>query len=199
MAKNHGRDITKPREGKTVYIGSDWKQLNYTNDSREEKSVTLRTGYEIIERSINKHGQFMLPAEIEVNTWWTNLDFSDRDIIKQYHAHGESEQYHSEIKTDMDLERLPSGKFETNALILELAIIAYNILRMIGQESVGRRGTRTKRPVRRRRLRTVISNLIMMASHVTEHARQIIIGLGRSNTWRWPFAEIYTSFADFRQ
>ena len=25
-----------------------------------------------------------------------------------------------EVKTDMDLERLPSGKFATNALILEL-------------------------------------------------------------------------------
>ena len=50
-----------------------------------------------------------------------------------YHAHGECEQFHSEIKTDMDLERLPSGKFATNALILELGMVAYNILRMIGQ------------------------------------------------------------------
>lgn len=199
MAKNNSKDIEEPREGKTVYIGSDWKQLSYTCGDGVKKTVTLRTGYEIIERVVNKHGQFMLPADIEVNTWWTNLGLSDRDVIKQYHAHGESEQYHSEIKTDMDLERLPSGKFDTNKLILELAILAYNILRMIGQESIGRKGPRLKRPVRRRRLRTVITNLIMMASHITEHARQIIIGLGRSNTWRWPFAEIYSSFADFRQ
>jgi len=34
---------------------------------------------------------------------------------------------------------------------------------------------------------------------VTEHARQFIIGLSRSNTWRWSFAEIYRSFADFWQ
>jgi len=26
----------------------------------------------------------------------------------------------------MDLERLPSGKFETNELVLELAILSYN-------------------------------------------------------------------------
>ena len=26
----------------------------------------------------------------------------------------EHEQFHSEIKTDLDLERLPSGKFDTN-------------------------------------------------------------------------------------
>ena len=40
----------------------------------------------------------------------------------------------------MDLERLPTGKFATNALILELGMIAYNILRMIGQGTIGGRG-----------------------------------------------------------
>ncbi len=45
----------------------------------------------------------------------------------------------------MDLERLPSGKFTTNALILELGMIAYNILRMIGQGTIGGRTPRQKR------------------------------------------------------
>ncbi|MDE7016868.1 MAG: IS1380 family transposase, partial [Lachnospiraceae bacterium] len=102
------------------------------------------------------------------------------------------------IKTDMDVGRLPSGKFETNELVLELTILAYNILRMIGQESIGRKGTGTKHKVRRRRLRTVIGNMVMMASHVTEHARQLLIGLGRSNIWRHAFAEVDTAFADFQ-
>ena len=115
---------------------------------------------------------------------------NDHEIINLYHAHGECEQFHSERKTDMDLKRLPSGKFDTNELVLEIAIIAYNILRMIGQESIGRRGTETKHKVRRRRLRTVIGNMIMMASHVTEHALQLIIGLGRSNAWRYAFQGI---------
>ena len=44
----------------------------------------------------------------------------------------------------MDLERLPSGKFATNALILELGMIAYNILRMIGQGTIGGRAPRQK-------------------------------------------------------
>jgi len=122
---------------------------------------------------------------------------TDVEVIQNSHAHGECEQFHSEIKTDMDVERLPSGKFETNELVLELTILAYNILRMIGQESIGRRGTKTKHKVRRRRLRTVIGNRIMMASHVTTHARQLIIGLGRSNVWRHAFSEVYIAFADF--
>ncbi len=48
----------------------------------------------------------------------------------------------------MDLERLPSGKFTTNALILELGMIAYNILRMIGQGTIGGRAPRQKRDVK---------------------------------------------------
>ena len=55
-------------------------------------------------------------------------------MIRLYHEHGESEQYHSEIKTD-DVERFPSGKFDTNELVLELTVLAYNILRVIGQKN----------------------------------------------------------------
>ena len=143
------------------------------------------------------YGQFLMPSDIEINTWWTNLGLSDTDIINLYHAHGECEQFHSEIKTDMDIERLPSGKFDTNELVLKLAILAYNILRMIGQESLGKKDSPMKHNVRRRRLRTVISNLVMMANHVTEHARRIMIGLGQSNVWRFAFSRIYTAFVDF--
>ena len=101
-----------------------------------QSTVCLRIGYEIIERTIDKHGQYLFPADIEVNTWWTNLGQSDDDVIRLYHEHGESEQYHSEIKTDMDVERFPSGKFDTNELVLELTVLAYNILRVIGQKSL---------------------------------------------------------------
>ncbi len=181
MAQEHSKDVETPRDGKTVYIGSDWKPVSYKSEDGEEKNITLRTGYEIINRTIDKYGQFLLEGDTEVNTWWTNLGMTDREVIGLYHAHGECEQFHSEIKTDMDVERLPSGKFETNELVLELTILAYNILRIIGQESIGKKGTGTKHKVRRKRLRTVIGNMVMMASHVPEHARQLLIGLSRSN------------------
>lgn len=192
MAKQYCQNVTKPREGKTVYVGSDWKTVT----SRQfQKQFTLRAGYEITERTIDRHGQFLLVPDVEVETWWTNLGETDQEVIALYHAHGECEQFHSEVKTDMDLERLPSGKFDTNALILELGMVAYNILRMIGQGTIGGRAPRQKREVKRRRLRTVIGNLIMMASHVTTHARQLIIGLGRSNVWRYIFADFCQRYA----
>jgi hypothetical protein len=186
MAKQYSQQVTSPREGKTVYIGSDWKTVHSKQFNQE---FTLRAGYEITERTIDKYGQILMMPDIEVETWWTNLGFSDHDIISLYHAHGECEQYHSEVKTDMDLERLPSGKFETNALILELGMIAYNILRMIGQGTIGGRVPRQKREVKRRRLRTVIGNMVMLACHITTHARQLILGLGRSNVWRHVFMD----------
>ena len=37
-----------------------------------------------------------------------------RQIIALYADHGTHEQFHSEFKTDLDLERPPSGKFDTN-------------------------------------------------------------------------------------
>ena len=188
------KDIRHPREGKVVYVGSTWKKVNYKTEAGEAKSIDMRIVYEITERTIDKHGQILMIPDIELNMFWTNLGWSDDDIIASYHAHGECEQYHSELKTDMDVERLPSGKFATNALVLELAMIAFNILRMIGQESL-RHKQPDKRKVRRRRLRTVISNLMFCASHVTRHARKVIIALGRSNTWREAFLGVWNRFA----
>jgi hypothetical protein len=43
-----------------------------------------------------------------------------------------AEQFHAEFKTDLDLQRLPSGKFETHALVCRLAALAMNILRLMG-------------------------------------------------------------------
>ena len=187
-------DITSPREGKTVYIGSTWRDISYVGSDGQKHPFTVRTVYEIIERTIDKHGQYLLPADVEVNMWDVNVDDTDRDVISLYHAHGESEQFHSEIKTDMDLERFPSGKFDTNELVLELAMLAYNILRMIGDESIGQNHP-MKHPIKRRRIGTVIKNLVMMACHITSHARRSKIGLGGSNVWRRTFKQVCLSFS----
>ena len=188
------KDIRHPRDGKVVYVGSTWKKVTYKTEAGESKSIDMRIVYEITERTIDKHGQVLMIPDIELNMFWTNLGWTDDEVIESYHAHGECEQYHSELKTDMDVERLPSGKFATNALVLELAMIAYNLLRMIGQESLKHKQPE-KRKVRRRRLRTVISNLVLCASHVTRHARRTVMALGRSNTWRQAFWGIWNQFA----
>lgn len=147
-------------QGKTIYVGSLWKAVNYTDVEGNSKTVTTRIVYKVIERTMDKNGQLLIMPDIECNTFWTNLDWNDDDIIKGYHAHSECEQYHSEIKTDMDVERLPSGKFETNELVLELTIPAYNILRMIGQSSLKSEcAPKSQHPAKRCRIQTVMNKM----------------------------------------
>ena len=163
-----------------------------------EKIIQLSEERLITPSGLSLVGQLLGKSRFikKCNTFWTNLDWNDDAVIKGYHAHGECEQYHSEIKTDMDVERLPSGKFETNELVLELTILAYNILRMIGQASLkNRRAPKSKHPVKRCRIRIVISNLIHIAGHVTTHGRRVILALGRSNIWREAFIDVYKRFA----
>lgn len=57
MAEQYCQNITTPRERKTVYIGSDWKPVS----SKEfKKEFTLRAGYEVTERNVDKYGQMPL-------------------------------------------------------------------------------------------------------------------------------------------
>ena len=122
------KNVKHPRDEKTVYIGSTWRNFETEKDGK----CAIRMVYEITERTTTADGQVMLFPETEINMYWTSLGVSDEEVIGLYHDHAVCEQYHSEIKTDMGIERLPSGKFETNSLILKLTMIAYNILRIIG-------------------------------------------------------------------
>lgn len=176
-------------------MGQTFRDVTYPLADKAEKTAGVRTIYEITERTIDKYGQTLLIPDIGLNTLWTNLPLSDESIISLYHAHGESEQYHSEIKSDMDVEKLPSGKFESNKLVLELTMIAYNILRIIGQESLKKRDDPGRKKIRRRRIRTVISNLMQFAGHLTEHAGRLVLAIGKSNRWRFTFKRLYDRFA----
>ena len=116
------KNIQTPRDGKTVYIGSTYRNIH------DEKigDFAIRGVYEITERTSDANGQLFLIPEAEINMYWTSLGVSDEEVIELYHNHAVCEQFHSEVKTDMNIEQLPSGKFETNALILKLGMIAYN-------------------------------------------------------------------------
>jgi hypothetical protein len=59
--------------------------------------------------------------------------------------------------------------------------IAYIILHMIGQETVRQRNAPAKRIDSRKRVCTVIQNLIHFANHITQHARQLLLSISRCN------------------
>jgi hypothetical protein len=71
---------------------------------------TLRLIVRVTERTIDKRGQRLPMPEIDLEGWWTSLTVPMAEVIALYAHHGMHEQFHSEIKSDLDLERLPSGK-----------------------------------------------------------------------------------------
>jgi hypothetical protein len=177
-----------PREGKTVYVG---------NTIRERNGKHMRVVFEVIERTMTRDSQMLLVPEIEVNTWWTDLGVrtaSADDIIAIYHAHATSEQYHSELKSDMALERLPSGKFATNALVLTFALMAFNMLRLCGQVGI-KNGFVSRKDPKRRRIRTVIQDMIYMAARIVTHGRRLYMALAGRNRLRNVLAQTYMVFA----
>lgn len=48
--------------------------------------------------------------------------------------------------------------------------------------------------IKRRRIRTVIDNLILLAGHLTDHARKLQLALGHSNGWICTFLRIAEAF-----
>jgi len=135
----------------------------------------------VTERTVAANGQVLLTPDVEMISYWTTLETSPEMIDQLYHDHATSEQFHSEIKTDMDLERLPSGKFETNQLLLTLGIFAYNLLRIIGQHSIHHPQTPLRKKAERRRIRTVIQNMIICAAKLIKHSRQVTLGFSFHN------------------
>jgi hypothetical protein len=171
-AEEHGH-WSEPRAGKRVAL---FEVLETRIHDGYEYS--LRRVMRVIERSIDKHGQQLLVPEIEIEGWWTSLWFDEETIIALYADHGTSEQYHSEFKTDLDIERLPSGKFATNALVLACAQLAYNILRFLGQNGLLGPDAPPRHRAKRRRIRTVMQELMYLAARLIHTGRRLKLAFG---------------------
>ena len=81
----------------------------------------------------------------------------------------------------MDLERLPSGKFDTNYLVCQLACVALNLLRMIGQHTLLGPDAPLRHEAKRRRIKTVIQEMMFKAARLIRHAGRWVLGLGAND------------------
>jgi hypothetical protein len=181
-----------PRKGKRVTL---WEEtLTIEGIDRPVRRV-LR----LIERTIDAKGQHLIMPERVLEGWTTSLkakQFNATDIIDLYADHGTHEQFHSEFKTDLDLERLPSGKFDTNYLVCELAAVAMNILRLMGQAGLHGPDAPVRHPAKRRRIRTVMQELIYRAGRLIEHGRRLVLGLGANDRAAPAFERLHAQLAD---
>jgi len=107
------------------------------------------------------------------------------------------------LKTDLDIERLPSGKFDTNALVLGCSMLAYNLLRWIGQNGLlglglglglGPRSPRRNK-AKRRRLKTLMQELMYLATRVVRTARYLKLVFGKSSRAAEAFCCVYEKLA----
>lgn len=118
--------------------------------------------------------------EIELQGGWTRLDIPATEVIDLYKHHGTHEPFHSEIKTDLDLKRLPSGKFDTHDAIVHLASFAYNCLRLLGQWGLTGKIAPIRHPAKRRRWKTVLQEIMYRAAKFVAHARRRVLDFGRN-------------------
>ena len=180
-----------PREGKTVFTG---EASHIKVAGRDDLSPIFAT-FEVTERTVDSDGQELLIPDIEVNTFWTTLPVEAQAVIGLYHSHGTSEQYHSELKSDLGFERLASSKFATNALLLLLAMLAFNALRLLGQSALKMKEILPRKfKVQRRRLRSVIQDLIYIACKRTRHSGSTFFKFGRHCPWFEVFRQLHIKF-----
>jgi len=186
LARKTGKQIHSS-EKKSVWLGK-------TSIGIKGQKLPYPITFEVTERYMKK-GQKLLFPELKVDTYWCSLEkMRPAEVIDLYHDHGTSEQFHSELKSDMGIERLPSGTFDSNGLVLHLGMLSYNMLRIIGQQWLQDNKTESKqlpRPrrkkVARRRIRTVMQDLIYMAGRLIKTGRQYFISFGQIN----PFAGLW--------
>jgi len=176
---------TEPRPGKRI-----WRGVLEGGHRGPARMVV-----EVVERTIRADGQLLLVPEVEVQAWWTSLPEDPDTVIRLYQEHGTMEQFHSEFKTDLDLERLPSGHLATNNLVLQCALLAYNMLRLMGQALLGDRAIPLRSARQRRRIRTVMQNLVYLAARMVAHGRRIWLRYGRGNVWGPSLQRVYEAYA----
>ncbi len=189
-----GKMIKQDKQGR-IAIMTETVERSYRDENDEAKTIKIRRVLRATERYFEKDGTPLLVPDVEIEGWWTNLSVAKDQVIELYKGHALCEQYHSELKSDMDLERLPSGKFATNTLVMCCAALAYNILRAIGQVGL-MTGKQRRRAKQRRRLKTVIQDLVYFAGRFIRHAHTLTLRFSRHAHDQYAaFSRTYRQFA----
>lgn len=155
---------------------------------------TVRQVYSVVESRVDKHGQLRLTPKYELHSWWTDLDkhkYPPQTIIDLYKDHATSEQFHSEFKSELDIQKMPSGKFLTNELILSLAQVTYNIIRFIGEYALDSNSFPLKRNVSRLKIRTVINKIMRLPAKFIIKNKIPTLKIPQANPFSTVFNWIY--------
>lgn len=187
QSKLEDRKFEKVDIGARAWYGEREMVLPGQDKVPDEQKVTQRVVFRAVERFAAPNGQYLFGDQVSVDAYWISLDWKSKEVHEFYKQRGTSEQYHSELKSDMGVERLPSGKFAVNQQVLDLSMIAYNLLRLMGQNMLGSGLVpRRKAQSGRLRLRTVMQNLMYMAGRLVRHARRTVVKIFKGHGWAQP-------------
>jgi hypothetical protein len=192
-----------------LWIAQTWGQAEEVRPGKVEYSGFLLVShpelkdpvgllFKVTVRTVDKRGKLLLIPEIEFETHWVSRKLAPVwRLFELYQLRGTSEQFHSEFKRDMDMERLPSGYFATNTRVMFLGLLAYNILRLIGQASLELAADAAPSPdVSRRRLKSVIQDFIYLACRfIANKANRCWLYFGRFSPYYQVFCGLYYRWA----
>jgi hypothetical protein len=180
-----------PRSGKRVALWVLRVQI-------EGVERPLRRVLRLTEHTIDARGPQLLVPELTLEGWTTSLParIKAQQVIDLYADHGTHEQFHSAFKTDLDIERLPSGKFNTDYLVCGLAALAMNILRLLAQAGLHGADSPVRHEAKRRRLKTAMQELIYRAGRLIRTARGMILGLGANDRAAFAFIRLNAALAN---
>jgi hypothetical protein len=186
-AKEHAQEVVTIREGLTRYYALATREIVDENAGKGKR--TLKILVVATEETIDEKGQSIIFPKISIESYWTNLEVSLKEMEQLYHEHGTCEQYHSEFKSDLDMERLPSGKFQTNELMMHLGMLAFNILRLMGKDAL-RTGKVPGHRGKRLRIRTILQNFMYMGGRFLDWIKNTQIRIFRKNKWAIAYLSI---------
>ena len=121
------------KEKKTVIIGSYY-------DIPRKDAKKIRCVFKATWKELDRDGKPVPEKDqYELMQYWTSLSDEEESaeiIISYYCNHALCERHHSELKTDLDLDRVPSHYFATNTLITHIGMLTFNMIRLIGDEAM---------------------------------------------------------------
>jgi hypothetical protein len=141
--------------------------------------LRLSWAFDAVGRSpIDRRGQPLIEPELKLEGWTISLTggaFDAAKAIAPHADHGRHGQFRALFKIDLGLTLLPSGNFDTNYLVCQIAARGMNILRLMGQRAL----LGPEAPVRHCAtehmcMKAVTQELIYRAGRLIAHRRQLI-------------------------
>jgi len=101
----------------------------------------------------------------------TNFPIQEKnsnEVILFHQKRGEMERLIGELKSHFNLDHLPCGQFDANALYFTAGVLAYNIVQLIKQIALGSAWMKKS-------IRSLRYHLLHLAARVIHHARSLVV------------------------